>query len=104
MFGWPSSESRCKKFRNESTPSPKWTIKFFLVQCKEEARILCRGGYSAYEQGKEDFEATPPLSHVVLFVWGSQVIFDLAITATSLLRIPGEGLGPCIKQLLTGSV
>ena len=42
-------------------------------------------------QGKEDFKATPPLSDVVLFAFCSQVIFDLAITATSLQRIPREG-------------
>ena len=43
------------------------------------------------EQGKEDFAATPPLSDVVLIAWGSQVIFDLTITATSLQHISREG-------------
>ena len=75
---------------NQTTPSPKWII-ILSRSVLKGARIWCRGGYSASVQGKEDFKATPPLSDVVLFAWGSQVIFDLAITATSLQRIPREG-------------
>ena len=75
---------------NQTTPSPKWII-IFSRSVLKGARIWCRGGYSASVQGKEDFKATPPLSDVVLFAFCSQVIFDLAITATSLQRIPREG-------------
>ena len=84
MFGWSSGS---RNSWDQTTPSPKWTIYIFSRSLLKGARIWCRGGYSALEQGKEDFEAAPPLSDAVLFAWRShQLLFDLAITASSLQR------------------
>ena len=51
-------------------------------------------------QGKEDLNATPPFSSVLLLAKGSQVVFDLTIASTSLQRIPREGLRPCNYQAI----